>query len=152
MKPLEAKKPLLSKVVARAKIATLARSLLCLVIINFGWRSLLSGQLKFYCEKILSSKRLKWSLHWMGRSKSTSLYVFHAGNSKIKKLFSKLRLFLFQDGTEMAHWPPWLITVKHLSHTLITFNSAVNFLIYAFLWREGKKIKWIEKKMTRHLT
>jgi hypothetical protein len=33
----------------------------------------------------------------------------------------------------MAHWPAWLITVKHLSHTLITFNSAVNFLIYAFL-------------------
>ena len=40
----------------------------------------------------------------------------------------------------MAHWPPWLITIKHLSHTLIAFNSAVNFLIYAFLWTRNNLI------------
>jgi hypothetical protein len=39
----------------------------------------------------------------------------------------------FQDGLELAQWPDWLVTIKHLSHTLIAFNSAVNFLIYAVL-------------------
>jgi hypothetical protein len=34
------------------------------------------------------------------------------------------------DGLEMPEWPDWLVIIEHLSHTLITFNSAVNFLIY----------------------
>merc|ERR1719376_1854355 len=38
-----------------------------------------------------------------------------------------------ENGMEMSEWPQWLMTIKHLSHTLITFNSAVNFLIYAML-------------------
>ncbi len=35
-----------------------------------------------------------------------------------------------EDGFDVAHWPDWLVVVEHISHTLITFNSAVNFLIY----------------------
>jgi len=27
-------------------------------------------------------------------------------------------------------WPAWLVHVNHVSHTLIVFNSAVNFLLY----------------------
>ena len=27
-------------------------------------------------------------------------------------------------------WPLWLDVIEHISHSLITFNSAVNFLIY----------------------
>ena len=38
-------------------------------------------------------------------------------------LFSK-------DGTVISEWPKWLIHVYHLSHTLIVFNSAVNFILY----------------------
>ena len=30
-------------------------------------------------------------------------------------------------------WPPWLNTIKEISHTLITINSALNFLIYIVL-------------------
>ncbi|TRY64039.1 hypothetical protein TCAL_12293, partial [Tigriopus californicus] len=30
-------------------------------------------------------------------------------------------------------WPDWLSIINDLSHTLIVFNSAVNFLIYVFL-------------------
>ena len=46
--------------------------------------------------------------------------------------FLKFKPF-FQDGLELAQWPNWLTTIKHLSHTLIALNSAVNFLIYAIL-------------------
>ena len=38
-------------------------------------------------------------------------------------LFSK-------DGTVISEWPKWLFHVYHLSHTLIVFNSAVNFILY----------------------
>ena len=37
---------------------------------------------------------------------------------------------IFNDG---AKWPPWLTIINDLSHTLIVFNSAVNFLIYVAL-------------------
>merc|ERR1711874_775003 len=30
-----------------------------------------------------------------------------------------------EDGLELARWPGWLTTIKHLSHTLIALNSAV---------------------------
>ena len=42
-------------------------------------------------------------------------------------------LIYSEDGTEMSVWPRWLLRVKHLSHSLITLNSAVNFLIYSVL-------------------
>lgn len=32
-----------------------------------------------------------------------------------------------------AQWPRWLNVINDISHTLIVFNSAVNFLIYAVL-------------------
>eukprot|EP00093_Oithona_nana_P006534 06534.XXX_28089_27768_1 [CDS] Oithona nana genome sequencing. len=42
-------------------------------------------------------------------------------------------LIYSENGLELPNWPSWLVTIKHLSHTLIAFNSAVNFLIYAIL-------------------
>jgi hypothetical protein len=42
--------------------------------------------------------------------------VYQAANSK--------------NGLEMPEWPNWLVIIKHFLHTLITFNLAVNFLIY----------------------
>ncbi len=30
-------------------------------------------------------------------------------------------------------WPEWVSAVNNVSHTLIAFNSAVNFLIYAWM-------------------
>eukprot|EP00095_Tigriopus_kingsejongensis_P012051 maker-scaffold90_size386344-snap-gene-2.26 protein:Tk12051 transcript:maker-scaffold90_size386344-snap-gene-2.26-mRNA-1 annotation:"GJ13605" len=33
-------------------------------------------------------------------------------------------------GLEIADWPHWVVVVEKLSHTLITLNSSVNFLIY----------------------
>ena len=38
-----------------------------------------------------------------------------------------------EDGTLLSKWPPWLIHVYHLSHTLIVTNSAINFLLYVVL-------------------
>ncbi len=38
-----------------------------------------------------------------------------------------------EDGTLLSKWPPWLVHVYHLSHTLIVLNSAVNFLLYVVL-------------------
>ena len=35
-----------------------------------------------------------------------------------------------ENGTILSKWPEWLVHVHHLSHTLIVFNSAVNFLLY----------------------
>ena len=35
-----------------------------------------------------------------------------------------------EDGTVITNWPKWLLHVYHLSHTLIVFNSAVNFILY----------------------
>jgi len=32
-----------------------------------------------------------------------------------------------------GQWPAWLSLINNVSHTLIVFNSAVNFLIYAWL-------------------
>ncbi len=32
--------------------------------------------------------------------------------------------------TVLRRWPDWLVHVNHVSHTLIVFNSAVNFLLY----------------------
>ena len=36
----------------------------------------------------------------------------------------------FNEGYK---WPPWVTIINDLSHTLIVFNSAVNFLIYVAL-------------------
>lgn len=36
-------------------------------------------------------------------------------------------------GLEIADWPHWVEIVEKLSHTLITLNSSVNFLIYLVL-------------------
>jgi len=33
----------------------------------------------------------------------------------------------------LTDWPKWLLMVNDISHTLIVFNSAVNFLIYVVL-------------------
>ena len=38
--------------------------------------------------------------------------------------------FFSKDGTVLSAWPKWLFHVYHLSHTLIVFNSAVNFILY----------------------
>ena len=38
-----------------------------------------------------------------------------------------------QQSEETAKWPKWLSVINDVSHTLIVFNSAVNFLIYAML-------------------
>ena len=38
------------------------------------------------------------------------------------------------DAKVLGKWPHWLSLVNDISHTLIVFNSAVNFLIYATLW------------------
>lgn len=35
------------------------------------------------------------------------------------------------EGTVVEEWPGWVVFVEHLSHTLVTLNSAVNFLFYA---------------------
>ena len=35
-----------------------------------------------------------------------------------------------EDGTVLSNWPKWLFHVYHLSHTLIVFNSAANFILY----------------------
>ncbi|TRY77986.1 hypothetical protein TCAL_14009 [Tigriopus californicus] len=36
-------------------------------------------------------------------------------------------------GLEIADWPHWVEIIEKLSHTLITLNSSVNFLIYLVL-------------------
>ena len=33
-----------------------------------------------------------------------------------------------------VEWPEWLNTIENVSHTLITLNSSLNFLIYIVLW------------------
>ena len=33
-----------------------------------------------------------------------------------------------------VEWPEWLSTIENESHTLITLNSSLNFLIYIVLW------------------
>ena len=38
--------------------------------------------------------------------------------------------FFSKDGTVISLWPRWLLHIYHLSHTLIVFNSAVNFMLY----------------------
>ena len=50
-----------------------------------------------------------------------------------KRIPTIYELIYSEDGLELKTWPNWLTTIKHLSHTLIAFNSAVNFLIYALL-------------------
>ena len=37
------------------------------------------------------------------------------------------------EESEDKKWPPWLLLIMDLAHTLIVFNSAVNFLIYSIL-------------------
>ena len=32
-----------------------------------------------------------------------------------------------------VEWPEWLYMVENISHTLITLNSSLNFLIYIVL-------------------
>ena len=32
-----------------------------------------------------------------------------------------------------GEWPDWLRNIHDVSHSLIVFNSAVNFLLYTFL-------------------
>lgn len=36
-----------------------------------------------------------------------------------------------KNGSGGGKWPEWLSYINDISHTLIVFNSAVNFLIYA---------------------
>ncbi len=40
---------------------------------------------------------------------------------------------LSENGTEHDDWPWYILLCEHISHLLITFNSAVNFLIYLIL-------------------
>ncbi len=42
-------------------------------------------------------------------------------------------LVLPADDERRSQWPQWLSIVNDVSHTLIVFNSAVNFLIYTIL-------------------
>ena len=36
-----------------------------------------------------------------------------------------------ENGLDLnGHWPFVLVIIEHISHSLIVFNSAVNFLIY----------------------
>ncbi len=52
----------------------------------------------------------------------------------IPTAFEAVRHFSEAEGeTVLSQWPPWLIHVNHISHTLIVFNSAVNFLLY-IIW------------------
>lgn len=37
------------------------------------------------------------------------------------------------DDEKLGQWPEWLSVINDISHTLIVFNSAVNFLIYVTL-------------------
>ena len=37
------------------------------------------------------------------------------------------------SGSGGGEWPEWLRNVHDVSHSLIVFNSAVNFLLYTFL-------------------
>jgi hypothetical protein len=37
------------------------------------------------------------------------------------------------NGLNVSVWPYSLVVVEHISHSLILFNSAVNFLIYVFM-------------------
>jgi hypothetical protein len=37
------------------------------------------------------------------------------------------------NGLNVAVWPYSLVVIEHISHSLILFNSAVNFLIYVFM-------------------
>ena len=37
------------------------------------------------------------------------------------------------DGLQVPEWPFSLVVIEYISHTLIVFNSAVNFLVYLFL-------------------
>jgi hypothetical protein len=37
------------------------------------------------------------------------------------------------DGLSHNNWPDWVLVVQHISHLLITLNSAINFLIYVIM-------------------
>jgi hypothetical protein len=37
------------------------------------------------------------------------------------------------NGLNVTTWPYGLVVIEHISHSLILFNSAVNFLIYVFM-------------------
>ena len=38
-----------------------------------------------------------------------------------------------EDGIDVSNWPFWLTAIEYISHSLIVFNSAVNFLVYILL-------------------
>ena len=38
-----------------------------------------------------------------------------------------------ENGLDVPVWPYSLVVIEHISHSLILFNSAVNFLIYVFM-------------------
>lgn len=46
------------------------------------------------------------------------------------RLIPTLYEAIFSEDLVLDEWPYWLIHIYHLSHTLIVFNSAVNFLVY----------------------
>ena len=37
------------------------------------------------------------------------------------------------NGLSHKNWPQWVLFIESISHFLVTFNSAVNFLIYAVM-------------------
>jgi hypothetical protein len=47
------------------------------------------------------------------------------------KLIPTMYEAIYSGETQvLTDWPKWLLIVNDVSHTLIVFNSAVNFLIY----------------------
>ncbi len=40
-------------------------------------------------------------------------------------------------------WPPWVESVTHVSHFLMTVNSSVNFYIYYFKHHAGGRLRWL---------
>ena len=53
------------------------------------------------------------------------------------KLIPTIYEAIYSGETQvLTDWPKWLLIVNDISHTLIVFNSAVNFLIYVVLWED----------------
>ena len=40
-------------------------------------------------------------------------------------------------------WPPWVESVTHVSHFLMTVNCSVNFYIYCFKHYAGGRLRWL---------
>ncbi|CAB4058169.1 unnamed protein product [Lepeophtheirus salmonis] len=37
------------------------------------------------------------------------------------------------DGLDHSNWPKWVLTIEKISHTMISLNSVINFLLYIIL-------------------